>query len=80
MILDLFLLAIIIADTAIIVFHFNQRMRSLDKKIDHMNRKDAIESAPKFRIRTAESDPNRRATVKFARVRAIKYITPPPRR
>lgn len=37
-------------------------------------------TAPKFRVRTAESDPNRQSKVRKARIRAIIYRRPDPRK
>ena len=38
------------------------------------------EKSPKFRVRTAESDPSKQAVVKTARVRAFKSVTPDPKK
>jgi hypothetical protein len=75
-----FIFVMIIISIASFAIHFQHEIKALNARLDDMTRKHPVEHAPKFRVRTAESDPNRRATVKFARVRAIKYITPPPRR
>lgn len=42
--------------------------------------KEEANSAQRFRIRTAESDPSQTAKVRTARVRAYKSVTPPPRK
>lgn len=76
----IFILAMIILSISGTVIYFDKQIRNLNARLDEIGRKDAIEAATKFRIRTDESDPNRQATVKPARIRAIKYITPPPRR
>lgn len=45
-----------------------------------IKRRDTPITAPKFRVRTAESDPNRQSKVRKARIRAIIYRRPDPRK